>query len=163
MHRERRWRGLLPAQYYPPVRIELGEWLARRGRQARHAGLASAMMDLSDGLSTDLARLCAASGVGAKVHAERVPAVKLPAELVLRGFDRAALALHGGEDYELLFTVPQRLAYRVPKSLGGVRLTCIGEITRARNIVLVEKSGRARSLVAKGWDHFGKQKRERKN
>jgi thiamine monophosphate kinase len=57
--------------------------------------------------------------------------------------------------------VPQRLAYRVPKSLGGVRLTCIGEITRARNIVLVEKSGRARSLVAKGWDHF--EKRERKN
>jgi thiamine-monophosphate kinase len=64
------------------------------------------------------------------------------------------MALHGGDDYELLFTVPRRLAKRIPARHDGVRLTPIGEITRERKILLVAEGGRSASLPALGWEHF---------
>ena len=142
-----RWRRLLRPHYYPELAIGLGVWLARRR-------MASAMMDLSDGLSTDLGRLCHASGVGARIDARAIPAVIVPEALRRRGHDPLALALHGGEDYGLLFAVPKRLVGRIPDSFDGTRITRIGEIVRGREVELVDLSGKTKPLEAKGWDHF---------
>ncbi len=114
------------------------------------------MIDLSDGLSTDLARLCAASRVGARLWLDHIPAVAVPPQLRARSFDSLAFALDGGDDYELLFTVPRRLAKKIPARHLGVRLTPIGEITKARKVFLVGKDGRAVPLHPHGWDHFRK-------
>jgi len=66
------------------------------------------------------------------------------------------LALHGGDDYELLFTVPPRKAKFVPRIFQGLRLTAIGRITRKRELLLVAENGNARRLPAGGWDPFRK-------
>lgn len=137
----------LRAQLYPQPRILLAQALARRG--------ATAMIDVSDGLSTDLHHLCEASSVGARLYAEKIPAVNLPRALARRlGTSGLELALNAGEDYELLFTVPKAKAARLPKKLNGVKLTWIGEITHGRRVILVEAGGRERALAARGWDHF---------
>src|SRR5260221_621030 len=81
---------------------------------------ARAMIDTSDGLSTDLAHICEASGVGAKVWANRIPKVSVPSDLRKLGLDPLRLALDGGEDYELLFTVPRRLGQHLPRAVQGV-------------------------------------------
>ena len=107
------------------------------------------MMDLSDGLSSDLRKLCVASGFGAVVEA-----TKLPVVIVTDGIAPVRLGLHGGDDYELLFTVAKKKARLVPRSLGGVELTAIGEITRGREVMVVDENGRKRSLEAGGWDPF---------
>jgi thiamine-monophosphate kinase len=130
--------------FFPEPRIELGRILRERG-------LASAMIDTSDGLSTDLTHLCEESGVGAELQAEAIPKANVgnPARRV--GLE---LALHGGEDYELLFTAPHRK--RVPPILCGVPLTQIGQITRNRKILLLEENKRPRKLQPQGWEHFGR-------
>jgi thiamine-monophosphate kinase len=127
----------------------LGEWLAKSGR-------ATAMIDTSDGLSTDLAHICEASGVGAKVWADRIPKVSVPNDLRKLGLDPLRLALDGGEDYELLFTVPQRLVQHLPRAVHGVPITVIGEITRKKQNQLIDDSGRTKDLPAQGWDPFHK-------
>lgn len=114
------------------------------------------MIDLSDGLSTDLTRLCQASGVGARLEEPRIPAVRVPAVLQRRGLNRLAMALHGGDDYELLFTVPPRLEKRLRRAPSAGRLSRIGEITRGKNILLVSRVGRETRLEPRGWDHFRK-------
>jgi thiamine-monophosphate kinase len=123
-----------PAHFFPTPRLAVG--LALRERI-----LAVAMIDISDGLSTDLRHLCDESGVGARIYAEKLPVAGGPANL--------RFALHGGEDYELLFAARGK----VPVRIGGVPLTRIGEITRGRKIVLVE-GGKERGLPARGWEHF---------
>jgi thiamine-monophosphate kinase len=128
---------------YPEARIALGQWL-RKNR------LATAMMDLSDGLSTDLPRLCGASGVGAHLHAEW-----FPRSARTDSADALQLALHGGDEYELLFTVKPRDVRRLGNSFEGLRLTRIGEISAEKKIVL-EKEGKAQALVSGGWDPFRK-------
>lgn len=147
LYRRKRWKALLRPHCYPAIRIALGKFLATRR-------LASAMIDLSDGLSTDLARLCAASRAGARIWRDRIPAVAVPPQLRARGFDPVEFALHGGDDYELLFTLPRRLAKKIPAQHLDVRLTPIGEITRAKKISLVGKDGRATPLPSLGWDPF---------
>ncbi len=116
--------------------------------------MASAMIDTSDGLSTDLRHICEASGVGARVFAEKIPAAAVPEELRRCGLDPQKLALDGGEDYELLFTVPRRRARLLPATHGGVRLTVIGDITRNREMVLKGREDRRTPLVPRGWDPF---------
>jgi thiamine-monophosphate kinase len=149
----------LKRHLYPQIRVGLGAWLARNG-------IASAMMDISDGLSTDLARLCAASGVGARVDAERLPRVEISA--VRKGstrvarsvarvrFDPLELALHGGEDYELLFAVSPKNEARLSAARRFCPMTRIGEITRGHGVVLVTRDGAARPLRPHGWDPFRK-------
>ncbi|MGH9745183.1 MAG: thiamine-phosphate kinase [Candidatus Acidiferrales bacterium] len=136
---------------YPKVRAKLGEWIARHG-------IASAMMDISDGLSTDLARLCAASRVGARIDAACVPRVTIPAILSRAskklGLDPLEMALHGGDDYGLLFTVPPRQVKRLCRAPGFSDLTAIGKITRRRRIVLAGPDGSESPLEARGWDSF---------
>lgn len=154
--KDRRFAPLLQPHLYPRIRVALGCWLARN-----HAP--SAMMDLSDGLSSDLSRLCRASGAGARIWADRVPSVSLPhalSELApLRRLDPLQMALHGGDDYELLFTVPVRKEKRLRTAPQFRELTCIGEITRSRGILLVGANGQTRALEPRGWDPFRKSAR----
>ena len=128
---------------YPEARLALGQWLSTNR-------LATAMMDLSVGLSSDLPRLCAASGVGARIFAEQLPLTGL-----VRRNEALSLALHGGDDYELLFAVKQAVARKLPKAHLGVRLTRIGEIT-SREKIVIETGGRLKPLIAGGWDPFRK-------
>jgi thiamine-monophosphate kinase len=131
---------------YPEPRLAIGAWLSQRR-------LATAMMDLSDGLSTDLAKLCAASGTGARISAQQIPSVRT-APRDHRKFDATELALHGGDDYELLFTVAKRNIARIPKVLRGVALTQVGEIT-ARKEILLDRAGQPlQELKSQGWDPF---------
>jgi thiamine-monophosphate kinase len=135
-------RKLLPMlsqHLYPQPRIAQGLWLQRHRR-------ATAALDLSDGLSTDLAHLCAESGVGADVDAAALPIA--PGATLLQ-------ALHGGEDYELLFTASP--ASRLPRAIAGVPITPIGRIVRARRsqalITLMTPRG-PEPLEPHGWEHF---------
>jgi thiamine-monophosphate kinase len=139
-------RGDRAPAYVPQPRIVVGEALVRRG-------LASACIDLSDGLSTDLDHLCEESGVAAEIDAAALPFHRLAAESV----DAMELALHGGEDYELLITAPEKM--RMPRSIAGVPIRQIGRITSARKgkpRVSVLIDGRTQALEARGWEHFGK-------
>jgi thiamine-monophosphate kinase len=138
---------------YPDPRLALGMWL-------REKRLVTAMMDLSDGLSSDLPRLCLASGVGARIEASRLPAVQISSDSQLRKISPLQLALHGGDDYELLFAVPRHKTKFVPRSLNGVSLSAIGEIARGRAMVLVEPGGREVPLHAGGWDPFRQLKKK---
>jgi thiamine-monophosphate kinase len=140
---------LLNNHLYPEPRLELGRWLA--GKK-----LATSMMDLSDGLSSDLARLCAASRVGALLESGKIPQVQIPHDFSEHGTDPLHLALHGGDDYELLFTVPARKAKLLPKTFQGVALTTIGRITRSRKVLVVDEQGHATQLMPRGWDPFRK-------
>jgi thiamine-monophosphate kinase len=124
---------------YPRPRIAQGLWLRKRA-------LATAAMDLSDGLSTDLARLCAESGVAAEVSSAALP-VAVGATL--------AMALHGGEDYELLFTASP--AAKLPRTIAGVSIREIGRILPAHprrpKVSLLTETGRE-ALEPHGWEHF---------
>jgi thiamine-monophosphate kinase len=125
----------------------LGRWLSEKR-------LASAMMDLSDGLSADLPRLCAASGVGAHVHAARIPAVRVPSRRGNSGANPLTLALHGGDDYELLFSVPRKKLKDIPRLFHGISITEIGDITKKRALLLIDKAGQGLPLPNRGWDPF---------
>ena len=132
-----------PRHFFPEPRIELGRIL-------REKGLASAMIDTSDGLSTDLAHICEESGVGAEVEAESIPRASIgkPSshEVDLQ------FALHGGEDYELLFTAPR--GKRIPSRIAGIPITRIGCITRGRKIFLRNRNGVGYEFELRGWEHF---------
>jgi thiamine-monophosphate kinase len=132
---------------YPEPRLVLGKWLADKY-------LANAMMDLSDGLSSDLPRLCGESGVGASIEEAKLPIVPTAANKRTERFDGLQLALHGGDDYELLFVVPREKVARIPRSFRGLLLTKIGEITRGRAILRKDKNNRNYELMAGGWDPF---------
>ena len=131
------------AHLYPEPKCDLGRFLVR-------ARLASAAIDISDGFSTDLGRLCAASGVGACLRAELLPRP----DPGLLGIDTLDMALHGGEDYQLLFTVPPHRAAEIPSLFRGVPLRRIGEIQKTRGLRLVGLDGKRRPLRPRGWDYF---------
>jgi thiamine-monophosphate kinase len=137
---------------YPEPRLRLGQWLAKKQ-------IASAMMDLSDGLSSDLPRMCAASGVGARIEEGKLPTARPPAYFARSGVDPLKLALHGGDDYELLFTVPKAKTRLLRRSLEGVMLTQIGEVTRRKKIALEHADGRTEMLIPGGWDPFRRRRK----
>ena len=123
-------------QSYPEPRLAVGKALRRK---------ATACIDVSDGLSTDLGHLCAESGVGAEILEAALPVHRLA-----KGPDEVRRALHGGEDYELLFTAPGR----VPGTIAGVVVTRLGEVVRRKGVVLVGADGSRSELKAGGWEHF---------
>ena len=135
-----------PRHFHPMPRIDVGRFL-------RQQGLASAMIDISDGLSTDLGHICEESGVGAELETEAIPLASMKMAKPPRPVD-LRFALHGGEDYELLFTAPP--GKRVPSRIGGVAIRPIGRITRGRKVFLREK-GRKQELLPRGWEHFKQQ------
>jgi thiamine-monophosphate kinase len=131
-----------PRHFLPEPRIEVGSIL-------REKGLASAMIDTSDGLSTDLAHICEESGVGAALQAEAIPRAQIGKALQEVDLE---LALHGGEDYELLFTA--RPNKRIPSRIAGIAIAQIGQIKRGRKISLMDEAGALRELKPQGWEHF---------
>lgn len=152
-----RHRPLLQPHLYPQIRLELGSWLARHS-------VASSMMDISDGLSTDLARLCHASRAGAHLYAARIPCVRIPTSpaLALLNLNPLQMALHGGDDYELLFTVPPAKRARLRNAPGFKQLAEIGMITSEKQILLVDAAGHAKPVASRGWDSFRKSGREKR-
>lgn len=146
-HRPNSQDPVLQKHLYPEPRLALGRWLAEKR-------LPSAMMDLSDGLSTDLPRLCSASGVGARIAAGEIPRVRMPKSGRSRDNDPLEMGFDGGDDYELLFTVPRRKSQRLPRQVHGIPITAIGEITEERALLLIDEAGRAGPLPNLGWDPF---------
>ena len=139
-------------QLRPLPRLEIGRWLRERG-------MASAMIDLSDGLSTDLDHLCEESRVGAEIEAEAIPRAHVGSPKSRSAKHRSAknsvaleFALHGGDDYELLFTSKAA----VPSKIAGVEVKRIGRITKSPGMRLLS-DGKAQRLKAGGWEHFTKQ------
>lgn len=128
--------------FFPDPRIALGRVLRQRG-------LISAMIDTSDGLSTDLAHICEESGVGAEIREELIPMARVGRPLKVVDLD---LALHGGEDYELLFTAPE--SKKMPSRIVGTAITLIGHITPGRKIFLKQSNKAKSELKAGGWEHF---------
>jgi thiamine-monophosphate kinase len=117
--------------------------------------LATSMIDLSDGLSSDLNRLCTASGVGALIDSSLLPIDERVTELCgRRALDPLQLALHGGEDFELLFTVKPVDANRLPRKVDGVGIKRIGQITAAFEGVKISEGARIWELQPGGWKHF---------
>ena len=126
----------------PQPRVAVGQNLRRRG-------LASAMIDLSDGLSTDLEHICLESHVGAEIEAQAIPRAHVGAAKKQVALD---LALHGGDDYELLFTS----AAEVPKQIAGVPVARIGRIlpSSRMRMSLIGADGKSQPLKPAGWEHF---------
>jgi thiamine-monophosphate kinase len=140
-------RGLVQRQIRPTPRVEWGVVLGEER-------IATAMIDLSDGLSSDLAHVCRESGVGARIEAALLPFERSLNSVVSDEDEALALALDGGEDFELLFTARPRGASRLPHKVGGVPVTRIGEVTGERGKVRLVREGRARLLRPGGFEHF---------
>jgi len=140
-------RAALQSHLWPQPQCALGRFLSERR-------LATALIDISDGLSTDLARLCQASGVGARLWEDKIPMPVMARLRQAHQLDPLRLALDGGEDYQLLFSVPPHLASRIPKKHRGLPLHCTGEIQKSRRISLVRGSGQQELLAPGGYDHF---------
>ena len=128
----------------PTARLALGAALAR-------TRAASAAIDVSDGLLQDLRHVCEASGVGAVVEAHRLPYARGLRRLAPG--KRLALAVAGGEDYELAFTVPRAHDDRLARLSAGTPLTLIGSIVRGSKVRVTGADGSGAPL-ARGFDHF---------
>ena len=139
------------AQLRPRPRVAEARWLAEAG--------VSAMMDISDGIATDLARLATESGVGAVVNVDRLP-IAGATRTVAAALDRdpLAFATGGGEDYELLLTCGGDRFERLRSGLleaTGASLTTVGEVTSSTGVRWVDSTGR-QVAVAAGFEHFSR-------
>lgn len=141
---DRRQNRMLRAFLDPKPRVELGMELAR-------LKLASAMIDTSDGLSIDLGHLCEESGCGAEIYLEKLP---ISAELKALQKKARDFALNGGEDYQLLFTVPEEKKSRIAGLMKKYTLTPIGKMIDGKGIVVVDSRNRRKKLQPKPWHHF---------
>jgi len=139
-------REALRRQLRPTPRLRVGQ-LARR--------YAHAAIDLSDGLAQDLAHLCRASGVGARVELNRLPAGPAVVQSFPDAVKRGTFALAGGEDYELLLAVPPSAVPSLRRACrrAEAELTHIGEVVAGSGIVVLSPGG-ARLSLPKGFDHF---------
>jgi thiamine-monophosphate kinase len=138
---------LIRHQIDPRPQLELGSTLAA-------GALASAAIDVSDGLARDLYRLCRASDVGATVEAGLLPVDSALADLgPLAGLDPLSAALYGGEDFGLLFTVPKKKLAAVESLAGRFALRRVGTIDDGAGVRLV-RDGRRAPLTDAGFDHF---------
>jgi thiamine-monophosphate kinase len=140
----------------PTPRVVAGELLARER-------LATAMIDISDGLLQDLGHICNASGLGAEIWRDKLPLS--PAYRAMTGKDGVRHALSGGEDYELLFCAQPRDRNRLENLFrrAKVPLTRIGRCLAAKEgITVLDGSGKAVSIAIKGYDHFRNSSRSAK-
>jgi thiamine-monophosphate kinase len=140
--------NLLFRQLRPEPRVRWGMALGEER-------LATAMIDISDGLSSDLAHLCRSSRVGAIIDASRIPIDPPVINLCgRRALDPLLLALDGGEDFELLFTVHPRDLSWLPREVGGVPVTYIGDVTNHAGRIQITEGSRVWNLDAGGFRHF---------
>ena len=114
----------------------------------------SAMMDISDGLSTDLIRLAQASGTGFKIHLDKIPVSNDALKISKEREGAIQHALNDGEDYELVFTVPVKHKNKVPVKINSVPLTCIGEIVKEKRYTGLTSDGREVLIHPSGYSHF---------
>jgi len=141
--------ALLFRQLHPQPRVGWGIILGEER-------LATAMIDISDGLSTDLDHLCCESKVGALINSQDIPIDSQVVEVCgRRALDPLMLALHGGEDFELLFTTRPEDGARLPKQVDGIPLSRIGKITNEAGVIRVAERNRVWDLKPGGFDHFG--------
>lgn len=145
------WLSLFHRHFYPTPRLKEGRFFSERK-------IANSMIDLSDGLASDLRHLCEESGVGAELEA-----AALPLSPVLQAYARKAggsplrYALRGGEDFELLLTASPRQGGRLLKLVrkNKLRLSRIGRVLpRSRGIFMRDEAGRRRALPERGYEHF---------
>ncbi len=153
--RHEQWAGeyeyLLAAYHNPTPHVAEGQEIGKSGR-------VTAMIDVSDGVAADLTHLCRASGLGARIFAD-----KLPKSTALRNYaSRAELDIHdfaisGGEDYVLLFTVSPANQAIIANTLAEKcfrPIHQIGEITAGPDLEYVLPDGRIEPLKSRGWNHF---------
>ena len=140
-------QNLLLRQLSPNPNTEIGQIIGAKN-------LATAMIDLSDGLSSDLAHLCKASNVGAKIFAEKIPIEPEISNFKFQIQDNLSFALNGGEDFELLFTVNPKKKIQVEKELKNHQISCIGEITVNAEIIKLIIDEKPKILDPKGFRHF---------
>lgn len=131
----------MPQSLFPQPRLQMAQFL-------RQKNLATSMIDLSDGLSTDLSHICEESRVGAELWQDAIPRATIRKSKI-----SLEAALHGGDDYELLFTAPERAA--IPSQIAGVSAKKIGRITSGQKMVLLTGAG-IKVLKPQGWQHFEK-------
>jgi thiamine-monophosphate kinase len=150
--RKENWPELVKAHLDPRPRVALGLFLAA-------SGIVHAMMDLSDGLATDLAHLCVESSCGAVVSADLLPlSPALRAVASHLGRSPVEYALTGGEDYELLFTTAPGVRGSLPglvRAATGLDIHCLGEIVAGSGVRLLQ-DGEKREIAYHGYDHFGR-------
>ncbi len=146
-----RWPSLVKAHLDPKPEVELGRILAK-------SGMVNSMMDLSDGIATDLAHICTASSTGADIRAEDIPfsesLLQAAATLHLNPLD---LALRGGEDYQLLFTSPPEHATALPclvRDQTGGEIFHVGRITAGQGVML-QDNDRRKNISFQGYEHGG--------
>ena len=111
------------------------------------------MIDISDGLASEILHLCKASNTGCYVYDEKIP-IDATTSMAAIDFnlDPVTCVLNGGEDYELLFTIAQQ---DYEKIKGNPHMTVIGHMTNAADgTYFIDKNGSAVTLHAQGWDHF---------
>jgi thiamine-monophosphate kinase len=138
---------ILERQLKPEARKDIIELLAELGVTP------TSMIDVSDGLSSEILHICTASGTGAKLYEEKIPIDPTVYTMAREfGLDPTVCALSGGEDYELLFTIKQEDFEKVK---GSMLLTVIGHITEPSDgAFLIDKSGGQHALKAQGWKAF---------
>jgi thiamine-monophosphate kinase len=141
--------AVLAAQRVPTPRIAAGQWLAEHG--------ITTAIDVSDGLAADVAHICEASSVGVQIEAEALPILPEVVTLAtIAGREPQDLALFGGEDYELVFTVPADRADALAHELfvaTGVKAAAIGTIREGAAMTIL-RNGESVPLRAGGWDHL---------
>ena len=139
---ERDKKRLIFRHLRPTPRIKEGMFIAGSKK-------ATSMIDISDGLSSDLLHICQASKVGVKLFTDKIP---------VSDSIKIDLALNGGEDYELCFTVPAKYASDISQKLEketAIKVTIVGEIIpKIQGRWLVDSTGKKFPLKAKGWNHF---------
>lgn len=146
-----RWKQLCSAHLDPSPQVQLGRIMAE-------SGLVHAMMDISDGLATDLAHICTVSGTGAEIVRENIPlAPMLETAAGTLQTDVLEWALKGGEDYELLFTVApehEQELRRLIATRTGREIYHVGRIIAGQGVYLCS-DGERKEISYQGYDHFG--------
>ena len=139
--------GLVRRFRIPEPRVEFGP---------RLAGLAHAMIDVSDGVLADLGHICETSNVAARVEVEALPLSPAAKEIVDQRMDSRVSLAAGGDDYELLFTAPASATKAIEElsSVLGLPITMIGLIERGKGVRLVDSEGRAIPVDHAGYRHF---------
>lgn len=140
---------IIERQLKPEARKDMIELLAKLHVKP------NAMIDISDGLASEILHICKASNVGCKLHEDKIPIDPMTYETAREfGLDPTVCALSGGEDYELLFTVPQT---DYDKIKGQLDISFIGYMTEAAaGCNMISKSGNVHEIKAQGWNAFGK-------
>jgi thiamine-monophosphate kinase len=144
-----RLQSLIERHLLPKPRIEEGKVIAKNR-------WATAMIDISDGLLSDLNHICDESGVGAEIYQERIPISSELREMAAEmKRDPLSYVFKGGEDYELLFTVPKDKAEEVVMAefMGRPFASLIGEVTQNER-VLIDEYGKRHTFIPSGYDHF---------